>query len=469
CDRSTESAPARGGLGGLLYTGWRTTSQEGSQVRCPACGHQNSPSATYCTQCGTRLTHDASAPGPAGSGSSHLPPPPPLPLPQQSSQVGRALAISGAGCVGFVLVVCIGLVLITEVPDPVALGLSGAAAVLPAVMYGSLVLALDRFEKEPWLTVLGSFAWGAIAATLFSYVANTIGGLALVSAAGENVAVIAQVSLVAPLVEETFKGVALLGLLVLIRNEFDNVLDGLVYGALIGLGFAMTENVIYFGRAYLETGVWGLTQLFVVRAVLGGLGHAMYTGTTGAALGWARAQHGRGAWRFIVPIAGWALAVFQHFLWNGGSVAIAVGLMATGQETPSVWAVVILQTLLFSVPALIVLLTIALVAGRRESRIIREQLKDEVDVGVLTPAEYATLSDGSARRRAAWEALRSGGYRHWRLQRRFVQAAAELAFRKYHISEGERLEGDQRLNSEDRYRAQLAAVRSQLSALSPTP
>jgi len=360
--------------------------------------------------------------------------------------------------VSFVLLVCIFLIVLLEVPSPVALGLSFVAALLPAVFYSLLVLSLDRLEREPWSAVLASFAWGAVAATLFSYLANTIGGLVLVSAAGEAVGVLAGMSLLAPVVEETFKGVALLGLLVLIRNEFDNVLDGLVYGALIGLGFAMTENVVYFGRQYLESGAGGLSELFLIRAVLGGFGHAMYTATTGAALGWARGQYGRGSLRYIVPVVGWALAVFQHFLWNGGGIVIAV-LMGEGA---SLWSIVVLETILFTVPALGVLIVIALLAASRESRILREQLGDEVERGTLTPEEYAMLSSGGSRRRATWSALTDGGFTQWRRRRRFVQAAAELAFRKHHEAQGEKLKGAQKTTPEERYRAELAALRSQL-------
>ncbi len=42
------------------------------------------------------------------------------------------------------------------------------------------------------------------------------------------------------------KGLALVALFYLARQEFDGPLDGIVYGALIGFGFSMTENLLYF-------------------------------------------------------------------------------------------------------------------------------------------------------------------------------------------------------------------------------
>jgi RsiW-degrading membrane proteinase PrsW (M82 family) len=36
------------------------------------------------------------------------------------------------------------------------------------------------------------------------------------------------------------------------RFAFDGVLDGLVYAGMVGLGFAFTENILYYSRAALE-------------------------------------------------------------------------------------------------------------------------------------------------------------------------------------------------------------------------
>ena len=86
----------------------------------------------------------------------------------------------------------------------------------------------------------------------------------------------------------------LLGVLAIARDEFDSVLDGLVYGALVGVGFAMTENILYFGEAYLTGDLGNFGTLVLARAVLGGLGHPAYTAVTGAAFGWSRGRYGRG-------------------------------------------------------------------------------------------------------------------------------------------------------------------------------
>jgi protease PrsW len=124
----------------------------------------------------------------------------------------------------------------------------------------------------------------------------------------------------APLVEKSFKGIAVLAVLNFARDEIDSTLDGLIYGALVGVGFAMTENIHYFGQTYLEGGLGEFGTLVVSRAVLGGFGHPAYAAITGAAVGWSRGHYGRGIARAVVPVLGWALAAVLHANWNGGLV-----------------------------------------------------------------------------------------------------------------------------------------------------
>ena len=77
----------------------------------------------------------------------------------------------------------------------------------------------------------------------------------------------------------------LVGLFVLFRREVDNVLDGIIYGALIGLGFAWFENIHYYVRVG-EDGPVAMLSLAWVRGVLNGAGgHATFTGLTGFAFG----------------------------------------------------------------------------------------------------------------------------------------------------------------------------------------
>src|SRR5918992_6050117 len=232
------------------------------------------------------------------------------------------------GCIlAAVSLVAIGLVVllvVAAVPDRFGLLLSVTAASIPALIYAAIVLRLDRYEIEPLRAVLACFTWGAVGAILFSLATGLLFQFAVEEALGAELAAAASVVIGAPLVEESFKGIAVLAVLIFARDEIDSTLDGLVYGALVGVGFAMTENILYFGQGYLEGGLPEFGTLVLARAVLGGFGHPAYTAITGAAIGWARGRYGRGIARVIVPILGWALAVTLHVVWSGGLVLTSV-------------------------------------------------------------------------------------------------------------------------------------------------
>ena len=382
----------------------------------------------------------------------------PLAAPSRALGTPRSLLATIAGVFFILALACNLLIIVVSVPDPRGLLLGVFATLLPTIVYAGLVLSFDRYEREPWQNLLGAFGWGAVIATLFSIllsgVTRSLLTLALGAEIGGRFALIVGV----PLIEESLKGLALLGLLLLYRDEFDGILDGLIYGALVGLGFAMTENILYLGRAYIDGGIGAFGQLFLAREAFGGLGHALYTGTTGAAVGWARVRYGRGVFRFVVPIGGWGLAVAQHSLWNFGAATLAD---FTGGAPPFLDLVAI-QTVLFILPGLVFLFLIAVRSGRVESEVLKGQLRSEVTNGTLTVQEYAVLSAGRLRHLTLLAAFRHGGLRRWSLQQQFFQAAAELALCKHHDDQGE-MAAEDSCQPEDVYRARLATLRIALA------
>jgi RsiW-degrading membrane proteinase PrsW (M82 family) len=64
------------------------------------------------------------------------------------------------------------------------------------------------------------------------------------------------------------------------RPEFDERMDGIVYAARAGLGFALVENVMYL--LVVAQTIEDQVQMWIVRAVLSVPGHAMWTGMIGA-------------------------------------------------------------------------------------------------------------------------------------------------------------------------------------------
>lgn len=408
----------------------------GPPAPCPWC---DAPGQTgpYCVSCGRAL--------PARLPDGSLAPAQPPPARRPSRAIARALLWA----IGALLLLCAVLILISGVPDPQALGLSIAAATIPAVVIGRIILRLDRYEPEPPKALALAFLWGAAGAIVLS-----LFGSIFLSAMARD---IDSVVIIAPLVEESFKGLALVVLTYTYRRELDNTLDGLIYGALIGLGFAFTENVLYFGQAYLSDGLPALGALFIGRAVFGGFGHAVYTGIIGAAIGWARGRYFRGVMRFVVPFLGWCLAVALHAAWNAG----ATGVWQVVDGEHNFFLGIASLSLIVTLPGVLLLLLVAHLAHRRELAILREQLAPEVASGALTAAEFAAVTDDTLRKQRLRIAQQTGGTGLRRLQQQFFDEAANLAYRKHHLQQGERLTPGQAA-PEPQLRAELADLRARL-------
>ena len=194
--------------------------------------------------------------------------------------------------------------------------LIGAFAVTVSTA-GSVVLIwfLDRFEKDPiWLLAL-VFLWGAVPAIFVAGTLNSLFAYSLNAMFGPYLGHALTASFVAPPVEETAKGLALLIVFFVLRHRFTDVLAGIVFGAIVGAGFAWVEDTEYVWRALSERGVEFMTGTFVVRVFLFGFGHAFYTGLTG--LGFGLAREVRSCWLGgLAVIFFFGLAMGAHFFHN---------------------------------------------------------------------------------------------------------------------------------------------------------
>src|SRR5512144_597912 len=115
------------------------------------------------------------------------------------------------------------------------------AAAVPALVYGWLIWWLDRYEKEPLWLIAVAFLWGSLPAIGLSVLFEVVLQVPLASSTiGPDLASWG----LAALVEEPIKALALVGLFLFMRREFDGPLDGIVYGSLVGFGFSMTENAL---------------------------------------------------------------------------------------------------------------------------------------------------------------------------------------------------------------------------------
>jgi RsiW-degrading membrane proteinase PrsW (M82 family) len=372
--------------------------------------------------------------------------PPSYPVPQPARP--RALAI--LGWVAFVLVAS-GCGLITLVIIGSETGVIGfvtglVLAAVPVLPVTIVYFWLDRYEAEPTSLLLFAFGWGAAVATFGALVINTASTEAIRSAGGDPMS---ASFLVAPFVEEGFKGLAVLLVLLLRRREFDGVVDGLVYAGMAGIGFAFVENVLYLGRTLAEVGAGGAIVVFVVRCVVSPFAHPLFTSATGVGLGLA-ARTRNPTVRVLAPVAGYLVAVLLHGAWNFSASTGLSGFVS---------AYVAVQ-----LPIFVGFVVLAVLARRREGTLISRHLAVYASTGWLAPAEVGMLASLAARRDARGWAQRVGGPAAKRAMRDFQEMASELAFLRERMVHGTAPD-----DARDREYAMLAAMSALRAQFLPRP
>jgi RsiW-degrading membrane proteinase PrsW (M82 family) len=154
----------------------------------------------------------------------------------------RAAAIVFASLVALLLALL--LLLMTGLQTgPVPLLIGFILATLPVPLYVALALWIDRYESEPVWTLVTAFAWGALVAVFIAAFFNTLSSFVVASLVNDEAGNFFGAVFSAPIVEESAKAAVLFGLYFWKQDEFDGVIDGIVYASMVGLGFAMTENI----------------------------------------------------------------------------------------------------------------------------------------------------------------------------------------------------------------------------------
>jgi protease PrsW len=324
-----------------------------------------------------------------------------------------------------------------------ALALSSVLAMVPL----AVVWFLDRREREsPWLFA-AAFLWGGFIATGLALPFNSAFFM-LVDAwvtqhpvlrqlLGPDAAMILAAPISAPIAEELAKALGVLLLFWLLRAEFDNMRDGIVYGALVGLGFNWFEAALYVAQGYAEYGVapYGL-QLGSRYALLGLGGHALFTGIFGASLGLA-IQTGRKWIRILAPVAGLVLAIAAHMLNNTLPLLVALEGAAAGKPPPvhesppdmgffNAFISDTLMQLTIFLPFFLIMALAVWRSGVWERRVIREELAGEVGRAV-SPSEYQEIVGDRMLRTRRIDRTRP------RASAALVNAQHELAFRKRRV------------------------------------
>lgn len=313
---------------------------------------------------------------------------------------------------------------------------------VPMFLLAAFVNWLDRYEKEPKLLLGAAFLWGVIVAGGGAYILNTIFGIGIYVLTGsEGAAEFGTTSIIAPIIEEGLKGLAVLAVFYMFRSEFDSVLDGIVYASITAMGFAAIENVLYIYRnGFLENGWEGFWTLVIIRVVLVGWMHPFFTAFTGIGIAIARMSRNMFVKIIAVPV-GYMVAVLTHAFHNtfssliGGTGGFFVGLLA--------------DYLGYAIMLVFIIWMIF-----HERNLLRKNLRDEVTNGSISQRQYDTAIS-FFQTSAHLTALASGSFGS---TRRFYQVLGELAHKKEQLTKI----GDERGN-----RRIIEQLRGELVQLAP--
>lgn len=302
--------------------------------------------------------------------------------------------------------------------------LLGVVFVTPFVLtYLFFIRWADRFEPEPWWLVLTAFVWGACFATIGGGLSSSVAQKLAESVLDKGLADLAGATVFAPIFEETFKGmgVALIAIAsALGLRELDGPLDGTIYGGVVGLGFTLTEDILYVANQYAQSGIAGFVILLFLRTVLLGLSHCTFTACTG--LGFGIATEAR-SWtvKILAPIVGFGGAIAMHAMHNFLPSVIKGGLLLMLLVS---WLIDILFFVL-----------LALLVMRDRATVIRELFGE---VGhLLHPSELQLVSSYFALGIKNLGVLFSRGWTPFAQRRKKQLLLVELAFIKSRRRRGE--------------------------------
>ncbi|HWL89883.1 MAG TPA: PrsW family intramembrane metalloprotease [Actinomycetota bacterium] len=340
--------------------------------------------------------------------------------------------------------------------SPQGWALSWGLVILYAAPVATLIYLLDLYEREPIPLLLAAFVWGAVAATTLSAIGNAGWGIVVARVGGPEFASRWTAALTAPFVEEILKGAGVVLIVLIARDEVDDLMDGFVYGALCGLGFTIVEDVFYF-IAVFGGDVEGVLQGFFVRVIASGLySHVLYTGLAGMAVAIVTTRRDDRTPRERLRPAGLLVgtAVFGHFLWNSPILEFFPPHPWEGAE----WLLIPVATAVKGLPLLLFVVLTVRLAHARERRWLRETLVSELDTDAVTPGELAILQGPRRRFRARRELRRRAGPRAADLLKRLQREQVNLAMVRARVAS----EDDPALI---RQRAVCRSLRDALSAI----
>jgi RsiW-degrading membrane proteinase PrsW (M82 family) len=333
-----------------------------------------------------------------------------------------------------------------------------ALACVPTTGLGLLVVRrMDRNEKEPWRLVLVAAAWGAIVATSLVIWGESLWESWSVRTFVPGPGLDATSAFSAGVLEEIAKGTAVLLLFLVMRNDFDDIVDGIVYGAAVGLGFNFMESLSYMTNFYALYSPEGLGWVsagfqWYGRQVLGlFFGHATYTAFIGAGIGVAR-QLPNVRQKVFVIVSGFLIAIAGHFSWDAWATFFPIQNNLFGLVE------VHLRTLIMTGPFTAAIIALLIFGIRYEAQGLIDQFRKEAATGTGTiyPEEVPILASPWRRLRERIGTFNHGGIRAYLRLARLQSAQLNLAMERWHR---ERKEIDTPMEAEDELRRRVIALR----------
>lgn len=202
--------------------------------------------------------------------------------------------------------------LIIETP---LLGALGVLSALPALLLAGYFWYGDPTTREPLLTLAVTF----LLAIAFASIAGVVNSLTIpfFEVFGIVGMALFYFLIVGP-IEETVKWLAV-RVYAFRTDAFRTVVDGVVYGAMAGVGFAAIENLLYIIMFSVETTAAGVfiqqeeaIAIATQRAFVGP-GHVIFSAWAGFYLGLAKFNYSK---RGPIVVKGLLIAAFIHGLYN---------------------------------------------------------------------------------------------------------------------------------------------------------
>ena len=303
-------------------------------------------------------------------------------------------------------------------------------ALIPLLVIIALVRWIDRWEPEPILFYVLSLGWGAGVSVYLAFEGNKWWGNEMKKWLFENrqlsdqdggipyikgddgIALLYNIlhtAVGAGVIEEGVKGLGLLLMFIFLKKYINGPIDGMIYGTLIGAGFAFTENILYFAtadvknnfikQAGMDASQDVLGQTIVIRAVASPFVHPICTAITGLLIGLAATQ--RLSWLFVLPLglAGYAMAAGLHASHNFS------GIIRIAEDT---WTRILIQ-----IPVYISAIAMIIVVKNLQRTTVKRGIRLLVADGFIGKEDETMLMKSSLRSRAvAWAGERlaaSGG------------------------------------------------------------